>query len=96
MDGVEELNGVTVLAATNRPHIIVRFCRRSHILPHAEDAAQDPALLRPGRLDRILYVGPPDLEARMAIFRINIGRMAVEDSVDASELAAMVRYFVVV
>ena len=30
----------------------------------------DSALLRPGRIDRIMYVGPPDLESRAAIFRI--------------------------
>lgn len=29
----------------------------------------DPALLRPGRIDRILYVGPPDYDARIHIFK---------------------------
>lgn len=72
MDGIEELNGVIVLAATNRPEII------------------DTALMRPGRLDRILYVGPPDSEARSAIFRINFERMAVNDDVDVEILAQMV------
>lgn len=51
IDGVEELKGVIILAATNRPTEI------------------DSALLRPGRLDRHIYVGPPDYEARLDILR---------------------------
>jgi SpoVK/Ycf46/Vps4 family AAA+-type ATPase len=35
----------------------------------------DDALLRPGRIDRILFVGPPDLEAREEILRINLKRV---------------------
>lgn len=50
----------------------------------------DPALMRPGRLDRILYVGPPDLASRREIFRISIKRMAVDQEVDAEELASRV------
>ncbi|GAA5934880.1 AAA family ATPase AFG2 [Sporobolomyces koalae] len=69
MDGIEELNGVVVLAATNRPDVI------------------DPALMRPGRLDRILYVSPPDFEARKQIFSINFSKMAVNADVDIDELA---------
>lgn len=46
--------------------------------------------MRPGRLDRILYVGPPDLRSRVDIFKINFRRMAVADDVDADELAGMV------
>ena len=51
----------------------------------------DPALMRPGRLDRILYVGPPDLASRREIFRISKRRMACEPDVDVEELAARVR-----
>ncbi|KAI9004425.1 P-loop containing nucleoside triphosphate hydrolase protein [Hyaloraphidium curvatum] len=47
----------------------------------------DPALMRPGRLDRILYVGPPDLASRREIFRISTRRMACEEGVDVDELA---------
>jgi hypothetical protein len=32
----------------------------------------DPALLRPGRLDRLVYVPPPDVESRHAILRIGL------------------------
>ena len=30
----------------------------------------DPAVLRPGRIDKHIYVGPPDLEARVELFRL--------------------------
>jgi transitional endoplasmic reticulum ATPase len=42
MDGLEELNNVVVIGATNRPNLI------------------DPALLRPGRFDELIYVGVPE------------------------------------
>jgi AAA family ATPase len=51
---------------------------------------QDSALLRPGRLDRILYVGPPDFEARKDIFRIRFSKMAIEPDTDIEVLAFMV------
>ena len=38
----------------------------------------DPALLRPGRIDRKLEFGLPDLEARTQIFRIHTRSMSVE------------------
>jgi AAA family ATPase len=50
----------------------------------------DPALLRPGRLDRLIYVGPPDHNARMQILRTRMAKMAVaEDAVDLDKLAHM-------
>lgn len=47
----------------------------------------DPALRRPGRLDRTLLVLPPDAPAREAIFRSNLAQRPVE-GVDLGELAA--------
>lgn len=46
--------------------------------------------MRPGRLDRILYVSPPNLQARGDIFRLNFKKMAVSEDVDVDELALMV------
>lgn len=46
--------------------------------------------MRPGRLDRVLYVGPPDLQGREEIFKIRMKGMAVADDVDIKELSAMV------
>ena len=51
IDGLESLNNVVVIAATNRPDML------------------DPALLRPGRFDRLVRIGPPDLEARKHILK---------------------------
>jgi ATP-dependent 26S proteasome regulatory subunit len=49
--------------------------------------------MRPGRLDRILYVGPPDQEGREEILRIRMNKMAVDPSVDVEEIARMVSIF---
>ncbi|KAG6548025.1 hypothetical protein Mapa_010459 [Marchantia paleacea] len=49
----------------------------------------DSALLRPGRFDRILYVGPPDEDARRQIFGIHLGKMPYSPDVCISSLAAM-------
>jgi ATP-dependent 26S proteasome regulatory subunit len=46
--------------------------------------------MRPGRLDRILYVGPPDLPTRRDIFKIRFSKMAIEPGVDEEELARLV------
>lgn len=50
----------------------------------------DPALLRPGRLDRLVYVGPPDHEARKQILRSRMAKMAVcADQIDLDRLGQM-------
>lgn len=41
----------------------------------------DPALLRPGRLDRRIEFGPPDFEGLMDIFKIHTRRMPLEQDV---------------
>ncbi len=47
----------------------------------------DPALLRPGRFDRLLYVPPPDLEARKEIFKIHTRGKPLAEDVNIDELA---------
>jgi len=47
----------------------------------------DPAVLRPGRFDRRLYVPAPDEEARYQIFKIKTRDMPLGDGVDLKELA---------
>jgi len=69
MDGLEALNDVVVIAATNRPDIM------------------DPALLRPGRFDRSVHIGPPDEESREKIFGIHTRGKPLADDVDLKELA---------
>ena len=70
MDGLESLERVVVIGATNRPGLI------------------DPALLRPGRFDEIVYVPPPDERARLDILRLQSARVPLADDVDLAWLAA--------
>ncbi|MHA2402221.1 MAG: CDC48 family AAA ATPase [Candidatus Kariarchaeaceae archaeon] len=69
IDGLEEMKGVTILAATNRPDMI------------------DPALLRPGRFDKVILVGNPDQESRKAIFDVHLTGMNISSHIDINELA---------
>jgi transitional endoplasmic reticulum ATPase len=75
MDGMEELKGVVVLGATNRPDMI------------------DPALLRPGRFDEIVYVPVPDRKARLEIFRSHTRQMALDRDVDLEKLTEISERF---
>jgi transitional endoplasmic reticulum ATPase len=47
----------------------------------------DAALLRPGRFDRLLFVPPPDLEARKQIFKIHTRKTPLAEDVNLDELA---------
>ncbi|KAH8889833.1 AAA-domain-containing protein [Thozetella sp. PMI_491] len=76
MDGFENMEGVLVLAATNRPQ------------------ALDPALLRPGRFDELVYVQPPDEAARRAIFEgVMAKRITAWEGIDAEALARQTEGF---
>jgi cell division protease FtsH len=47
----------------------------------------DPALLRPGRFDRQVTVGNPDLKGREAILRVHARRVTIEPGVDLRSIA---------
>ena len=47
----------------------------------------DPALLRPGRFDRQIYVGLPDIKGREAILRLHARNKKLEPDVDFSAIA---------
>ena len=70
MDGLEELQSVVVIGATNRPNLV------------------DPALLRPGRFDELIYVGVPDQAGRERILGIQTQRMPLAGDVDLGHVAA--------
>jgi transitional endoplasmic reticulum ATPase len=53
----------------------------------------DPALLRPGRLERLIYVPPPDAEARAAILRASAKAVPLDPSVDLDALGAELERF---
>ncbi len=71
MDGIEKLENVVVIAATNRPDIL------------------DPALLRPGRFDKLIYVPPPDIKGRYEIFKVHTRNMPLAEDVDLWRLAEL-------
>ncbi|MEB3806202.1 MAG: AAA family ATPase, partial [Desulfurococcales archaeon] len=47
----------------------------------------DPALLRPGRLEKLIYVPPPDVEGRLEILRIHTRNVPLAVDVDLMEIA---------
>ncbi|ETO79602.1 hypothetical protein F444_05741 [Phytophthora nicotianae P1976] len=47
----------------------------------------DPALMRPGRIDRALYVSPPDVPAREQILQIHTRKTPLASDVSLAELA---------
>jgi transitional endoplasmic reticulum ATPase len=49
----------------------------------------DPALLRPGRFDRMIYVPPPDKEARKQILKIHTKKVPLANDVDLDRLAEL-------
>lgn len=55
--------------------------------------AIDEALLRPGRIDRIIYVPPPDVEARLQILRVHTRSSPLAEDVDLEEFALKTELF---
>ncbi|MEM3369745.1 MAG: AAA family ATPase [Candidatus Micrarchaeia archaeon] len=53
----------------------------------------DPALLRPGRFDKIIYMPPPDAKGREAIFKTVTKNLPLSDDVDFEKLAKMTERF---
>ena len=69
LDGMENMHGVIVLAATNRADMI------------------DPALLRPGRFDKIIQIPLPDKESRKSILKINAASIpTISDENDSQHI----------
>jgi len=71
LDGIETLENVVVIAATNRPDIL------------------DPAVLRPGRFDRLIYVPAPDQKTLEQIFKIYTASMPLDKTVNIQDLTRM-------
>ncbi|MCX8195387.1 MAG: AAA family ATPase [Candidatus Micrarchaeota archaeon] len=49
----------------------------------------DPALMRPGRFDKIIYMPLPDYEARKAIFKVHLQKLPHDEDLDYGKLASM-------
>jgi transitional endoplasmic reticulum ATPase len=54
----------------------------------------DPALLRPRRFDRLIYIGNPDMEERVAIFNIHLKGKPISPEVDVEYLAKKAQGYV--
>jgi transitional endoplasmic reticulum ATPase len=76
LDGLEDMENVMVIGATNRPDMI------------------DPALIRSGRFDRLVYIGEPDVEGREAIFKIHTKNTPLAPDVSLRELAELTQGYV--
>ncbi|MDX1534884.1 MAG: AAA family ATPase, partial [Thermoplasmata archaeon] len=69
LDGLETMEGVVTIGATNRPDMV------------------DPALLRPGRFDRIILIPVPDEEARDEILSVHTRTMPMDTDVKLGKLS---------
>uniref|UniRef100_A0AAQ5X4Z2 AAA+ ATPase domain-containing protein n=1 Tax=Amphiprion ocellaris TaxID=80972 RepID=A0AAQ5X4Z2_AMPOC len=47
----------------------------------------DPALMRPGRFDRQIYIGPPDIKGRASIFKVHLRPLKLRTDMDKDSLA---------
>ncbi|WP_440059952.1 CDC48 family AAA ATPase [Thermogladius sp. 4427co] len=72
-----EMDGIQPL----RKVVVIAATNRPDIL--------DPALLRPGRFDRLIYVPPPDYQARLEIFKVHTRKVPLANDVDLAELAKL-------
>ncbi|XP_053659092.1 peroxisomal ATPase PEX1 [Anopheles marshallii] len=75
LDGVEGLQGVTVIGATSRPELL------------------DPALLRSGRIDRLVECTLPGVTARLEIFTNHGKSLSLDKDVDLREFAVKSEYY---
>ncbi len=70
-----EMDGIEKLKSV----VVIAATNRPDIL--------DPALLRPGRFDRVVYVPPPDKKGRLEIFKVHTRNMPLAEDVDLEKLA---------
>jgi transitional endoplasmic reticulum ATPase len=70
-----ELDGIQPL----RRVVVIAATNRPDLL--------DPALLRPGRFDKLIYVPPPDYKARVEIFKVHTRKLPLAEDVNLEELA---------
>ncbi len=80
-----ELDGIEVLKNV----VVIAATNRPEII--------DPALIRSGRFDRLVFVGPPGKEGRISIFNIHLKNLKaghLSENVDIEELANLTENYV--
>lgn len=75
MDGMDESEGIIIVATTNMPDLV------------------DPALMRPGRFDKVIYVPPPDKVSREEILKIHMKGKFVSDDISVEGLSGRTKGF---
>ena len=75
LDGINSPGSAIGMAKPSRV-IVVGATNRPDLL--------DTALTRPGRIDRMIYVGLPDVQSRKSIFEIGLKGKACSDNIDVS------------
>jgi len=53
----------------------------------------DPAILRPGRFDKLIFIKPPDEDARAKIFKEYLEKVPKADNIDYKGLAEMTKNY---
>ena len=71
-----ELDGLEILTNV----VVIAATNRPDII--------DPALLRPGRFDRLLYVPPPDKDSRLQIIKIHTKKKPLAENISMDKLAS--------
>ncbi|MEA3559553.1 MAG: AAA family ATPase [Candidatus Thermoplasmatota archaeon] len=69
MDGMDDAEGIIIVATTNMPDLV------------------DPALMRPGRFDKVMYIPPPDRVSREEILKVHLKGKYASDVIDVKKLA---------
>ena len=72
-----ELDGVSRLEGV----VVIGATNRPDII--------DPALLRPGRFDRVIFVPPPDAKARLEILKVHTRKMPLASDVNLEQVAEL-------
>jgi len=54
----------------------------------------DPAILRTGRMDKVIYLAPPDYEARLEMFKLFLIDRPVDKDIDINKLAELTNNYV--
>jgi transitional endoplasmic reticulum ATPase len=79
LDGIHSTGGVQVGSNKKTPRVVVvAATNRPDLI--------DSALMRPGRIDKKIYVGPPDEKSRYRILEIGLRERNCADDIDVSRM----------
>jgi transitional endoplasmic reticulum ATPase len=76
-----EIDGITTL----QDIVVIAATNRPNLI--------DPAVLRPGRFDRLIYVPEPDDESRLQILKLYSASMPLAKDVDLKQIAMQTKYY---